>query len=421
MISDAKNMPVLKAKHRTFRQSALRIYLLMSAKFLGQIWWKQVLAFGLLSTVYIFIAGWLGAHWLPAIRGWGQGVPPTLQVAPNDLSALFARWDSFYYLEIANQGYGDQSSARAFFPLYSLVTRGINYLLGIPLLWTGLFISLVSFLGAGLAMYKWLRADYAHELSLISTLFMYIFPVSFFFVGFYAEPLFLFLATLGLALARYGRFGASGVAIALAGATRPQAFLLAIPYCLEFRKQGSFSRRDWLHFGAGAVIAPLGTLAYAVFLSQESFHDAPLVYTGLIMRDWNTYLAPPWTTLIDGLGAALMGINIQPDWFSRAVTLHDTAYALLGLVLAVWAIGRLRLSTAAFLLSSILFFFTVHGEYGYAFDSMPRHVASLPPIFLCMALLHKRLPVRLKWILPGVSVIMLGILAAWFASGRWIS
>src|SRR5262249_10726213 len=109
------------------------------------------------------------------------------------------------------------------------------------------------------------------------------------------------------------------------------------------------------------------------------------------------------------------------DWFSRALAWHDLAYALLALGLSVWALGRLRPSAALFLLVGVLFLASVHGPGGYAFWGIARRVAALVPVYLAAAVLLGRLPRRWRFALLGLPALRLGLLPAWFVSGRWVA
>lgn len=246
--------------------------------------------------------------------------------------------------------------------------------------------------------------------------------MSFFFSSLYAEALFLFTSIAAVYFARRGQFIASGFAIALAGATRLPAFLLAIPYILEFWKQHNFYWLRWLKFGIGALLAPLGVACYLLFLGyQTGTLDVITVYTSNQAAEWKRALDWPWATLYDGIRAALWGVNINADWFSRAIAWQDLTYALIALAIALWALFHLRPSIAAFLFVSVLFLFANHGPYGYAFYSMPRYVAAVFPIYLALALLTIKLPDRYRSIPLAVSLVVMGFLAAWFATGRWVA
>lgn len=73
------------------------------------------------------------------------------------------------------------------------------------------------------------------------------------------------------------------------------------------------------------------------------------------------------------------------------------------------------------LLASLLYLFVLHGPGGYAFDSAPRRLLTIAPIFPAVALWLERLPPRLRWVVFGLMVLWLGLLTAWFTSGRWVS
>ena len=68
----------------------------------------------------------------------------------NLLAAPFARWDSVWYLAIAQGGYDHEATRTAFFPLYPLVLRGPGLIIGSDLI-AGVLVSLVAFAIALLA------------------------------------------------------------------------------------------------------------------------------------------------------------------------------------------------------------------------------------------------------------------------------
>ena len=408
--------------YSTFPSSGVPWYSTIKERLAKVPWWQQVLVYAVAALVYIYGAGWVGATVLPPLQEWGEGVPPIHDIAPGSVPWLFVRWDSGYYWQVATTGYRPDGDERAFYPLYPMVIRAVSLVLPVSTLWSGLFVSVVSFFGAGILTYKWIRIDYGHAQATWTTVLMYVYPMAFYLVAFYAESLFLLLAILSLYLARRGWFALSGAAIALAGATRPQAFLLGIPYVLEFWQQHDFSWKQWRQFLVGGLIAPIGMLGYLFFLAKLSNTGNVFdLYTSLQYRVWGNFSTLPWVTLGDALGAVIFGANIQPDWFSRAFTLDDLFFALLGLFLSLWAFRRMRASSAAYLLIGVIFFYSKHGPYGYAFHSMPRHLGSLPPLYLAMALFLDQLPARLRWMIVVMHVLFLGLFAAWFASGRWVS
>jgi hypothetical protein len=389
--------------------------------FMKQIWWQQVLIIVMVSIIYVQIFGVIGTKVLVPLVGWSGGTQPAGEKA-DSFEGRFVRYDSGYYLRIARDGYRVDGTEKAFFPLYPLLTRLVNNILGLSFMWSGSFVSIFCFIVACLFLYQWVVIDYKTEVAIWSTIWVCAFPMAFFFSAVYAEALFFLASVASIYFARRGQFVASGIIIALAGATRPPAFLLAIPYVIEFLLQRNYGKIPLLKFIVGGMIAPLGMLGYLTFLGlQAGSFDLLNIYTSNHSAEWKRITTWPWVTFYNGLRAVLFGTGITPDWFSRALVLQDFVYAVLGLILSIWSLFNLRLSTSSFLLVGMLFFYTNHGPYGYAFWSVPRYVATLFPFYLILALFTLRLPNKYRWLPVMCSIGLLGILSAWFASGRWVA
>jgi Gpi18-like mannosyltransferase len=357
---------------------------------------------------------------VPAI-GWDVGVMD-LAGSAGRFERWLARWDSIHYLRIATQGYRLGGMERAFFPLYPLITRGITFLTHLPVLWSGLLLSSLCFLGTCLLLNRWVLLDHGPEAANWSVLWLCIFPMTFFFAAFYSEGLFVFLGLASLYLARRGRFLLSGLAITLAGAARPVAFLLAIPFLIEFLVQKDFRLPRLVGIALGALVAPVGTLAFLSFLSRQAgSHSIITPLPALLSTEFQSWFTWPWLTLYDGLRAALFGKGIPPGWFLRALNIQDTTCALAALVASIWGLFRLRLSSAAFLLASVFFLYVNHGPAKDPFWSFPRELVAMAPIYPVLALWTLRLPAKLRWLLVGASILLLGFLTAWFATGRWVA
>src|SRR5918995_7068834 len=77
--------------------------------------------------------------------------PSLTHALADPLLAPLARWDSVWYLRIADSGYGDSAPRAAFFPLYPLLVRVLATPLGASepaLLLAAYALSLTAFLGA---------------------------------------------------------------------------------------------------------------------------------------------------------------------------------------------------------------------------------------------------------------------------------
>jgi Gpi18-like mannosyltransferase len=391
--------------------------------FRRRVWWQQILFITAASIFYVLFSGVLGTKVLVPVLGWGGGVDAIGNFeAADSIAGRFARFDSGYYLRIARDGYSSTGTERAFFPLYPIAIRFLSSLTGLSLLWSGLLFSIVCFVVACLYLYKLVLMDHQQEIAMESVLWVCCFPMAFFFIAFYSESLFFLLCICSAYYSRRGHFIASGLAIALAGATRPTAFLLGVILIIEFLQQRNFKLSRFIELGAGALIAPLGVLGYFAFLARiSSDGNVVAAYVAIQSAEWHRSIVWPWISLYDGIKAAVFGNGINPDWFSRVIAWHDLTYALLGMTGAIISLCRTRLSFAIFSLSSMVFLYINHGPYGYAFWSIPRYIASLFPIYVILALITIKSPTWLRWSLIFVSIILLGVWSAWFASGRWVA
>lgn len=335
---------------------------------------------------------------------------------------MFVRWDSGYYAVIADVGYPAGGDERAFYPLYPMLVGVLARISQASLYTVGLVVSTVGYLCAAWGLFAWSRLNSNETVARYAVLWLVLFPMSFFLAAFYAESLFLAFSLWGLVYLQRGRFVASGLLICMAGLTRPHGFLLAVPYFTEGWLQWLDVRERPRAFVIGALIAPLGTLAHLVGLEQRGANGVITeTYFQVLARGWKTYLTYPWQTLWDGARGALFGQGIQEDWFSRATTLHDFLYVVGGVALAVWALKHLRLSAGLYLLAGVLLFFFTHGPYGYAFESYPRHIASIAPLYLALALLLAKWHPWVRASVLTFSAAQLALLTAWFASARWVA
>lgn len=304
----------------------------------------------------------------------------------------------------------------------SRCTRWRCYLTGLPIYLSGWLVSVGSFFAAVMLLARLVHLDHGAIVARRAALWLCCFPVSFFWIAFYPESLFLLLSIASLYCARKGNFIVCGCMIALAGATRPAAFLLAIPYIAEFLIQRDFRRSRWLRWVGGAALAPLGTCGYLLFLSAQFDGANPVtIYSDNLTHYWKTETTWPWLTFAQGIESALFGNDIGTDWFARAIVWQDLLVVLFGFGIALWSFRSLRPSYSLLLLASVLFFTTSHGPSGYVFESMPRHVASVIPLYPAIALIYGRLPRGARWASLALSVTFLGLFSAWFASGRWVS
>jgi len=225
----------------------------------------------LCNRLFILVIAWVALATLPVRTDewlW-NAYPP-----PNPLNGLI-RWDSGWYVHIAQYGYiapseiqDGQQRNTAFFPLYPLLTRWGGKLIGDFYL-SGLFISNISFLIGILLLYKKVQILYGKAVAKRTIIVLLFHPCSFFFSALYTESLFLLCAILFFHFSDRGRLCIAGVWASAATATRIVGIMF-IPALIitSWYKKRSFG--GFLRIALPAVlVSATGGGAYLVFLALK--------------------------------------------------------------------------------------------------------------------------------------------------------
>jgi hypothetical protein len=341
-----------------------------------------------------------------------------------------ARWDSVWYLDIANDGYGGSSDRAAFFPLYPLLVRAGGVVCGSPLV-AGLAISLAAFLIALAALHRLATIELGPEAARWAVLSLALFPGSLWFSAVYSESLFLMVSVGAVLCARRERWAAAGLLGALGAATRSAGLLLLIPLALLWLEayRGGRARLPSL---AWLGIVPLGLGAYSGYLALNGERaDAPFS----AQDTWHRTLAGPWSGVADGATAAWDGLRQllhgppPPVYFDKAagdamaIGRHNVALflCLLAAVPAViGALRRLPLAHGAYALCALL----LPLSYPVApqpLMSLPRFEAVLYPLFLWLGWWLARGPAWRRALVLGVFAAGLAVCSALFTTWHWVA
>lgn len=212
----------------------------------------------------------------------GYDPPPTesatWRVAADPVRNLLARWDTFWYLDIASRGYHwngnplEQQNV-VFFPLYPLLMRLSGRLLGGHPLAGGLVVSLGAFLFALVYLWRLVADELGTETATAAVVLLCSFPFAVYFSAVYTESVFLLIIVAAFFHARRREFGAAAVWGLLAGLARPNGFLLAVPMAwLTIIRNRPDARNAARGYQTGtlaplAVVAPIaGMLLYSAYL-----------------------------------------------------------------------------------------------------------------------------------------------------------
>ena len=199
------------------------------------------------------------------------GEPSAWRVAVDPARNLLARWDAFWYLDIATRGYHwngnplEQQNV-VFFPLFPLLMRGLGAIVGGHPLVAGLVVSLSAFLLALCYFWRWTADRLGTDAATGAVWLLSAFPLSLFFSAVYTESLYLLIVVAACYYAERRQFARSAIVGLFGGLVRPNGWLLSIPLAwLAF--VADRDRRRVMSRGA-AVLAPvLGVLGFSAYLA----------------------------------------------------------------------------------------------------------------------------------------------------------
>jgi Mannosyltransferase (PIG-V) len=335
------------------------------------------------------------------------------------------RWDAGWFIRIARHGYDVPQSA-AFFPLYPLLLRGLAFVVRSHTV-AGTLLSLASAAFAAEMIYRIARAKLGETGARDSVLLIALYPIAFVFTAVYSDALFLALASGSFYAAMRGRPLASGLAGALAVATRPLglALLPALVILLW--------RRRWAGLWP-LLLLPASLGLYAFYLHQH-FGDA-FAFAHAEKTFWlrHTPALGPLQGLWEGAHTAEQGLaNLvrhiparmgYPEGYAKAYAfgIWNLIHFLL-LLAAAWltwvAWKRLGPAFGIYSAASLLIALSSPAEV-VPLVSLPRFLLADFPIFIALAALAVGRPRLRESLLVGFGSV--GLLAAVaFAHGVWVA
>ena len=378
------------------------------------------------------------------------------------LLSVWSRWDSVWYLGIANAGYDFNPDSPAFFPLYPMLSRGLADLGGLAspapggILVAGLAVSLVAFAAALYVFYRLVELEVDAPTAALAVALLGFFPMAVFYGAIYSESLFLLASVAAVWFARTERWAAAGLCGAAAAATRSVGIVIALPilliYLLGPRGRGAQARPylglPWRREGSRRayplrrdalwiLLVPLGTIAYLVYLwiatgDPWRFGDAQALWGREFGHLGPVPLGPIaglatgiWEGLI-GAGQILIGTGGSTVWSpddaqslrGAGVNLEALLFLVLAIAATIGVLRRLPLAYGAYAVALLLFPLSFPRE-GLPLFSMPRFVAVVFPIFIWLAIwLRER-----EWERPALalSAALLALYSAQWATWQWVS
>ena len=324
---------------------------------------------------------------------------------------IWARWDSEWYLLIADQGYdafdhlyGEYlpEDTTGFFPLYPLLIRALTPLVGA--IGAGIVISNLALLASlwlllAVARDLWGR-EFGGRAAVGAGLGLLFIPFTLFHSAVYAESLFLALSLATFLLIRKDRYGWAGFLAALATLTRPFGALLVVLLLLEWWRRRHHSRWGWAAIGSVALALGLYMLfCYGLFGDALAFVHR--------QGRWRGAMGLPGIAFV--------------RWWQAGPTIHGAHGSIIELVMAVLYLGalpvafrRLRPSLAWYLAACVVV------PLCSSLWSFGRIASTFFPIYLLIGMVwaDDRPALLRLWVTIGGALAAVAM--AYFAAGWWV-
>ncbi len=353
---------------------------------------------------------------VPADRALERAGGGAVSSGVGHMFDLWARWDSVWFVRIAEHGYARPPEAAAFSPLYPGLLAAGGRLAGGRYVLAGIAFSLVCAAAAAALLYR-LGSELLDEgAARRAVLYLAFFPMSFFLGAVYGESLYLLLALGAFVSAEHGRFGTAGLAAGLAILTRGAGVAL-LPAIALLALRAPSPRRAL----AGLALAlPVAAAAPLVLLAAGR---SPLD----VLRAqelWQRHLSPagPFGGVVAGAvkgwRAALSLGSPHGAYLPWPSELANLLFLMLFLALTVVAWRRLGAPYGLFAALSLALPLSVPSTPSPLL-SLPRFGLVVFPFFLALATLGRRPRVNGAILaFSGCGLVL--ALAAW-TSWHWVA
>jgi hypothetical protein len=342
---------------------------------------------------------------------------------------VWARWDSVWFLRIAEDGYGaTEQAAAAFYPLYPLLVALLGRVLLGHYVLAGVLISLAACLGAFVLLDRLALPRLGDDGARRAVLYLAIFPFALFLGAVYSESLFLVAAVASFWFAERGSFLGAGVAAGLAWLTRPLGVAL-LPALVLFAWRAPNRGAALLRLAAAPALFAL----YPLYLWWKL--GDPFAFLNA-EQTWSRELSPagPLGGLWDGLRAGWAGVrqlasssdttrywsavqDADPDRVA-AINLAQLAFLVLFAGLTVVAWRRFGAPYGLFAALSLAIPLSVPSER-WPLLSIQRFGLVVFPLFMALAVLGSRPRVHTGVVV--LSAVLLGVVSAQWALWQWVA
>jgi mannosyltransferase PIG-V len=332
------------------------------------------------SRLLVWVAGATAAALLPMSARMTLFDPGSVTrpfgAAGDALTAPLARWDSVWYLAIANDGYpADDARRAAFFPLYPLLLRFVEAIAGSPVI-AGALVSLACFAAALVVLQRLTELELGAPVARATMWAVALFPGAVYFSAVYSEALYLALSVGCVYAARTNRWAWAGCLGALGAATRSAGVLLVVPLAVMWLTSPDRRERR-VRDAAWIALVPVGLAGFCAALAVGG-GDA---FAPLHAQDiWYRHFAGPFVGVWDGTAAAWRGLHHLDHPAARA-DLVLFGFLVAAVPAVVGTLRRLPPAYGAYVVAALALPLS-YPVGPQPLMSLPRFIAVLFPLFM---------------------------------------
>jgi hypothetical protein len=371
---------------------------------------RQALDVYLWSRAAIWSAAIFALYWFepnrhPQADRWDSPLIHDL----GSFTDVWARWDSVFFVRIAEHGY-DHASA-AFYPLYPGLIAVLGRVFGGHYVLAGIVISLAAALGAFLLLNRLavdrLGAEGAHR----AVVYLAVFPMTLFLQAVYSESLYLLLVLAAFLAAERGNFWIAGPLSGLAILTRVTGVALLPALAILAWRQ-----RDRLHALAGLALAVPVAAVYPLVLWQQV--GDPWAFWGA--QDlWHRHFS--WAGPFGGIWDALTKWTPPHVGPQHAIAVNVEGLIALVLFIGLTVVAWQRFGAAYGLFAAVSLAIPLsYPSSRWPLLSLPRFGLVIFPFFLALAALTAGRP-RLHAAVVAISSLFLGVAVVQWALWQWVA
>jgi hypothetical protein len=371
---------------------------------------RHALDIYLWSRAAIWIAAIFAFYWFepnrhPRASTWDSPLIHDL----GSFTDIWARWDSVFFVRIAEHGY--DSTSAAFYPLYPALVGALGRIFGGHYVLAGVVISLAATLGAFLLLHRLAEEQLGLDGADRTVLYLAVFPMSLFLQAVYSEALYLLLVLAAFVTAERGRFKLAGVLTGLAILTRFTGIALLPALALLAWRQ-----RDRLRALAGLALALPVAALYPLFLWQQD--RGPWAFWHA-QDQWHRHIS--WGGPFGGIWEALTHWTPSQAGPQHAIAVNAEGLValVLFLVLTIVAWRRFGAVYGLFAAASLAIPLS-YPSSRWPLLSLPRFGLVIFPLFLALAALTAGRP-RLHVAVVACSALFLGVAVVQWALWQWVA